>query len=239
MSLTISITHQGQSHDVEIPTEWKDMTVDWWGGLTVVIKKHLDAAKLRKNALSEKSDPVKDDKPELDEYLHFDKKQLEIFQEMRLNRDIFMYLTNLDKEDMKLVDVSDVNKVINALGVLTEEYTPVGMKSFEFEEETYYFPSEFLKKETYGDFIEASQLDMYIDSMKHGKFDVLPQQMAILCRKIDEVYDDDTIEEKTEKFKKLPMDVIFEFGFFLSKQSINLAKLFNTYSAKKEKAKCN
>ena len=73
--------------------------------------------------------------------------------------------------------------------------------------------------------------------MKHGKFDVLPEQMAILCRKLEEEYDDDVIPQKTEMFKKLTMDVVWEFGFFLTQQNIKLAKLSNMYSVKKELVK--
>ena len=68
--------------------------------------------------------------------------------------------------------------------------------------------------------------------MKHGRFDVLPEQMAILCREIEEQYDDDAIPEKTEKFKKLTMDIVWEFSFFLTMQSVKLAKTFQTYLAK-------
>jgi hypothetical protein len=61
--------------------------------------------------------------------------------------------------------------------------------------------------------------------------------MAILCRKIDEKYDDDIIPKKTEKFKNLSMDIIWEFGFFLTLQKIKLMKLSSMYSEKKEKVK--
>jgi hypothetical protein len=102
------------------------------------------------------------------------------------------------------------------------------MKSFELDGETYYFPSEFLRNNTYGDFIESTQLDMYIESMKNGRYDVLPEQMAILCRKIDEDYDEDKIDEKAEKFKQLTMDIVFEFAFFLTKLNESLLKLSST-----------
>ena len=115
--------------------------------------------------------------------------------------------------------------MLSTINALTEEYKPVGKLSFDFEGETYYFPSEFLRKETYGDFIESTQLDMYIKDMANGKYDILPEQMAILCRRIDEEYDEDVIPEKAEKFKELTMDIIWEFSFFLTLQSIKLQKL--------------
>jgi hypothetical protein len=93
-----------------------------------------------------------------------------------------------------------------------------------------------LQKNTYGDFIESTQLEMYIENMKNGRFDILPEQMAILCRKIDEEYDDDVIPKKAEKFKKLTMDIIWEFSFFLTMQNNILLKLSQSYSQMKIQA---
>jgi len=57
--------------------------------------------------------------------------------------------------------------------------------------------------------------------------------MAILCRRADEEYDEELIPEKADKFRKLTMDVIWEFSFFLNHQSEKLTTLFHTYSEKK------
>ena len=73
---------------------------------------------------------------------------------------------------------------------------------------------------------------MYIDSMRNGKYDVLPEQMAILCRKADEEYDEDKIEEKAEKFKELTMDIVFEFAFFLTQRTGKLVKHSSMYLEK-------
>ncbi len=67
--------------------------------------------------------------------------------------------------------------------------------------------------------------------MKHGKFDVLPEQMAILCRKIDEEYDDDIISSKSDKFKQLTMDIVWEFSF-LTMQSVKLTRTFQMFLGK-------
>jgi hypothetical protein len=227
MSITVKVKHMdGEPVYFDVPTEWEHITLRHWSELAYIIKKHQDTTRLKKNSLGENFD-MDDDLSKLTEDVKF-------YNELQLNRDIFCYLSGLDREDMKYIDVEQVTKVINAIGVLTEEYKPKGMKSFEFEEEIYYFPSEFLRKNTYGDFIEATQLDMYIDSMKNGKYDVLPEQMAILCRKEGEEYDEDKIEEKAEKFKRLTMDIIFEFAFFLTKRNENLLKLSSIYLEKKE-----
>ena len=74
---------------------------------------------------------------------------------------------------------------------------------------------------------------MTIESMKNGRYDVLPEQMAILCRKEGEEYDEDLIPEKTDRFKKLKMDTIYEFAFFLTNQSLILNRNLSMYSEKK------
>ena len=228
MSITISVKKGEEAVDFQVPTEWNEITLRHWGELAYIIKQHQDTSKLKENSLEDRfqiEGMVGDEMDKLTEKISF-------YNEVHLNRDIFCYLSGLDREDMQYVDMNQVAMVINTIGILTEEYEPKGMKSFELDGETYYFPSEFLRKNTYGDYIEATQLDMYIDSMKNGKYDVLPEQMAILCRKEDEKYDEDKIEEKAEKFKNLTMDIIFEFSFFLTSRSVNLMTHSSIYLEK-------
>ena len=91
-----------------------------------------------------------------------------------------------------------------------------------------------MKGNTFGDYIESSQLDMNQESMVNGHYDVLPEQMAILCRRIGEEYDEDEIKIKAEKFRYLKMDIILEFSFFLTKQSLALNKVLEMYLEEKE-----
>ena len=230
MSITISLKQAGEERDVVIPTEWTDMTLEYWCGMYMVIKKHQDLADLKNDKKK------KDKKDSVDEYwwkqMAEKEDLLEKFDNVRLNKDLFAYMTGLTEESMELTDINSVNSVIGVLDGLVQEYEPKGVDSFKFEEETYYFPKEFLKKNTYGDYIEATQLEMYIEMMKHGRFDVLPEQMAILCRRADEKYDDDKIPEKAEKFKQLTMDIVWEFSFFLSNQNRRLAEISHTFSEK-------
>jgi len=230
MSITISLKQGDENRDVVIPTEWTDMTLEYWCGMYMVIKRHQDLADLKNDKKK------KDEKESADEYwlkqMVEKEDLLEKFDNVRLNKDLFAYMTGLSEESMELTDINSVNNVIGVLDGLVQEYKPKGVDSFEFEEETYYFPKEFLKKNTYGDYIEATQLEMYIDMMKHGRFDVLPEQMAILCRRADEKYDDEKIPEKAEKFKQLTMDTVWEFSFFLSNQNRKLAEISLTFSEK-------
>ena len=196
-----------QDTTYEIPTEWKDITLRWWYGLYAIISKY--------NEKDEEGNPIEVEHSEVDV--------------LRMNRDIFLYLTGINVNMFQKLDIESVTQAVSTVGKLLEEYKPKGIDRFEFEGDTYFFPKEFLKKSTFGDYIESTHLESTIKIMKHGRFDVLPEQMAILCRKIDEEYDDDVIPSKTEKFKELTMDIVWEFSFFLTLQSVRLTKTFQTY----------
>jgi len=231
MSITINIKSQNFDRDVVIPIEWKDITVKYWGELATIIKKHYTNATEEDKSKEENKHHLL--KSPLMQDFNKDVKLTDT-QTLKMNADIFSYISGLTKEETALVDVKQINKVLSLINKLTEEYKPKGTRSFDFEGETYFFPSEFFKKNTYGDYIESTQLDMYIKDMENGRFDILPQQMAILCRKIDEEYDDDKIAEKADKFKGLTMDIIWEFSFFLTQQTVKLAKLSPSYLAKQQ-----
>ena len=196
-----------QDTTYEIPTEWKDITLRWWYGLYAIISKY--------NKKDEEGNPIEVEHSEVDV--------------LRMNRDIFLYLTGINVNMFQKLDIESVTQAVSTVGKLLEEYKPKGIDRFEFDGDTYFFPKEFLRKNTFGDYIESTHLESTIKIMKHGRFDVLPEQMAILCRKIDEEYDDDAIPSKTEKFKELTMDIVWEFSFFLTLQSVKLTKTFQTY----------
>jgi len=194
----------------EIPTEWKDITLKYWYGLYEIINQYTK----------------KDDEGNVIQKEHSEVSAL------RFNRDIFMYLTGTSLKDMNNLDVDSVNSAVESFYALLEEYEPKGIEKFEFEGEEYYFPKEFLKRNTFGDYIESTHLESTIDIMKHGRFDVLPEQMAILCRRAGEEYDDEAIPEKTDRFKELTMDFVWEFSFFLTTQSVKLVQTFQMFLGK-------
>ena len=206
----------------EIPTEWKDITLEYWCGLYNIIKKYTETAED-----SEKEENVE---PKVDEV-----------KALRMNKELFKYVTGINDNILNQLDLESVNAAVGTIGQMMEEYKPKGIDRFEFDGEVYFFPKEFLKRNTFGDYIESTQLDATIQMMKHGKFDVLPEQMAILCRKIDEEYDDDIISSKSDKFKKLPVDIVWEFSFSLTMQSVKLTRTFQMFLGKEgeelEKAK--
>tara|TARA_R110002020_G_scaffold120148_5_gene273846 strand:- start:1187 stop:1888 length:702 start_codon:yes stop_codon:yes gene_type:complete len=213
----VEIQIEGNKYD--IPTDWSEITLEYWCGFYNIIKKYT------------KKDEEKEKKGEVSE---FDETKLEDFEMLKMNRDMFQYMTGISDAMLDTLDINSMNDAIKIIGDLLQEYEPKDKDSFDFEGEKYYFPKEFLKRNTFGDYIEASQLDMYIDMMKHGRFDVIPEQMAILCRTATEKYDEDAIDAKAEKFKQLKMDTVWEFAFFLKMQSVKLTRTFRTFLGKTE-----
>ena len=206
----IEIKIENKSYD--IPTEWKDITLKYWCGLYEIINKYTK----------------RDDEGVVIEEEHSEVDLL------KMNRDIFIYLTGVTQNEMNRLDVESVNEAVATFSTLLEEYKPIGLEKFEFKGEEYLFPKEFLRRNKFGEYIEAAHLDSTIEIMKHGRFDVLPEQMAILCNRADEVYDDDAIPAKTEKFKELTMDFVWEFSFFLTMQSVKLTRTFQMFLGKTE-----
>ena len=206
----VEIKIQEKSYD--IPTEWKDITLRYWCGLYSIINQY----------------NKRDDEGNVIEAEH---SEVEL---LKMNRDIFIYLTGVSHSEMNMLDVDSVNAAVATFSQTLEEYKPKGIDKFEFEGEEYLFPKEFLRRNTFGDYIESTHLESTIEIMKHGRFDVLPEQMAILCRRADEEYDDDAIPSKTEKFKELTMDFVWEFSFFLTMQSVKLTRTFQMFLGKTE-----
>jgi len=206
----VEIKIQEKSYD--IPTDWKDITLRYWCGLYSIINQY----------------NKRDDEGNVIEAEH---SQVEL---LKMNRDIFIYITGVSHSEMNMLDVDSVNNAVAIFSQTLEEYKPKGIDKFEFEGEEYLFPKEFLRRNTFGDYIESTHLESTIEIMKHGRFDVLPEQMAILCRRADEEYDDDAIPAKTEKFKELTMDFVWEFSFFLTMQSVKLTRTFQMFLGKTE-----
>jgi hypothetical protein len=201
-----------QEKSYQIPTQWEDITLRYWCGLYSIINQYTK----------------RDDKGEVIEAEH---SEVEL---LKMNRDIFIYLTGVTHNEMNRLDVDSVNNAVATFSGLLEEYKPKGIEKFVLDGEEYLFPKEFLKRNTFGDYIESTHLESTIEIMKHGRFDVLPEQMAILCNRADEEYDDDAIPAKTEKFKELTMDFVWEFSFFLTMQSVKLTRTFQMFLGKTE-----
>lgn len=199
-----------------IPSQWEEMTIDFYCGLYQIINKYKRTEEQEEN-----------DKGKNLEKFYFS-------QETKMYKEIFSYMTETPLEDVEKANMEDVMAVINSLDNIMQEYKPKGIDSFMFEGEKYYFPFEFLKTSTFGEYIEANQLELSTQYLKNGRFDILPEQMAILCKTVDEEVDLDNIDEKAKKFKNLTMDIVWEFSFFLNRRTVKSLGVIATFLEKVE-----
>lgn len=195
----------------DIPNDWSEMTLDYYSGIYNIIKKY------------QRSEEQKNEDKGKDLLKYF------FVQETKMYRELFVYMTKIDEKTMAKVPINDVEAVIGCLDNVMKDYEPKGMTHFKFDNDIYYFPMDFLRTGTFGEYIESSQLEMNTQYLKNGRFDILPEQMAILCKKVDEEVDLDNIDEKAELFKQLTMDVVWEFSFFLNKRTITSTSLIQTF----------
>jgi len=95
------------------------------------------------------------------------------------------------------------------------------IESFEFKGETYYFP-ESLKlfdkhipayKETALSFTEASDLMTKVHNLKNNGISAMAEIIAVYCRKKNEAYSEQLVIERSELFKDLPLEIIWEVFF--------------------------
>ena len=114
----VEIKIQEKSYD--IPTEWKDITLRYWCGLYSIINQY----------------NKRDDEGNVIEAEH---SEVEL---LKMNRDIFIYLTGVSHNEMNMLDVDSVNAAVATFSQTLEEYKPKGIDRFEFEGEEYLFPKE-------------------------------------------------------------------------------------------------
>ena len=77
----------------EIPTEWKDITLEYWCGLYNIIKKYTETAEEKEN-----EEVVE---PKLDEV-----------KVLRMNKEIFKYVTGINDIVLNKLDLESVNTAV-------------------------------------------------------------------------------------------------------------------------------
>tara|TARA_R100001594_G_scaffold64524_1_gene98824 strand:+ start:2527 stop:3198 length:672 start_codon:yes stop_codon:yes gene_type:complete len=99
--------------------------------------------------------------------------------------------------------------------------------SFTFKKKKYYLPKSKvdyfgneieMAEASFGEVVEAMQIQEMDKSFQENNFKVLPYQIAMLCRRKGEDYNDQIVKERAEVFKDLPMDVVWQVAFFLIRQ---------------------
>tara|TARA_R110000803_G_scaffold1191_4_gene3862 strand:- start:278 stop:982 length:705 start_codon:yes stop_codon:yes gene_type:complete len=209
--------------ECKIPSQWNEITLKEYSKIYSIIKNN------------EFIEPNEDQQLTKD----FDLKELNASRNLhniKVNRKVFSEFTGIDEATINLVDGNEMSETLtlmtNFLNQDVEEMAVEdGVKnSFKYKDKQYFFPIAEMKNSTFGDFIEAAQLDMLAEKHESGKFGVIAEQMAILCREQNELYDEQLVMKKTKMFENLTMEKVWGFIFFLNKQISTYKKNIQTFS---------
>jgi len=218
--ITITINEK----DIDIPSNWTDITFEQF----------LAFSNLSKSQKTEEE--LKEKYADLDEEL----KDLQITMDnIKFNTKLACFFTDMTEDEMAMCDMEIVENILKALGFLQTQYMPIAISSFKIGEEEFFLPKPGMVEENFGTYIEAEQIELNNKKLKAGILEVLPKQVAILCRKKGEkrgLINDKLIEERESKFKKLDMATIWDVAFFLFRQEQLLMTSFLT-SLKEEMLK--
>ncbi len=139
-------------------------------------------------------------------------------ENLKVNTQLVSFWTGISEDELALCDVDEVGEAIKDLGFLSTPYKPIRIENFVFKNEKYFLPNPDMSKQTFGTYVEAEQVEMNNAKLKKGKIEILPEQIAILCKKEGEFHiDDDEIDKRSEIFKELDMATIWDVGFFLTR----------------------
>ena len=108
------------------------------------------------------------------------------------------------------------SKILNAISVPEElKYKQI----YDFNGTLYYLPDKLMAKSTLLEFAEAAQFDKGRKAIENNDAQGLLHVIAVLLRKKDESYSEEVFQRNCIDFLKLPLQVGFEIGFFLTKLS--------------------
>lgn len=197
--------------EYEIPHKWEE----------VKFSKFLDFYNLTKSFKTEEELEAefedKDDTKDL-------YKSLEV---LKSNTKMVSFWTGISDEEVAMCDLDEIAVVLEDLKFLNKNYSPINITKFNFKGEDYFLPSINMKKSTFGEYINAEQLELNNKKLESGRLEVMPEQIAILCKKNGEDFvTDENIEKRAELFRELDMATIWDVAFFLTKHESLLMTAF-------------
>lgn len=87
--------------------------------------------------------------------------------------------------------------------------------------EVYYLPIRLMSQSTLQEFAEAAQYEENAELIKDGNFEGLLNVCSVILRKENEEYSEGVYERNRARFKTLPLQTLYEVGFFLKTLSVN------------------
>ena len=157
---------------------------------------------------------------------------------------MFCFWTGLAQTDAFRVDSADIFACIAVMNDLLAKNTGERkIDRFDYLGETYLFPTSkkdingneaLMSGESFGAMVFAFQQEKVLEDLKLGKFDVVANQIAILCRPEGEDYDPEKVNERAELFKGLSMEIVWQFVFFSIRQTSRFKMLTKIYTKEAE-----
>tara|TARA_R110000824_G_scaffold160428_1_gene335193 strand:+ start:81 stop:758 length:678 start_codon:yes stop_codon:yes gene_type:complete len=199
---------------VKLPNQWSELSVKQYAKIVHIINEHHVTEELMEEKTKEENE----------------------VNAINSNLECFAYLTNCEKSMLKRCPSYQIEEclefMLKFLNEVKQKETLEVKPSFKFKNETYYFPTMDFKQTTFGDYIESAQLNMLSGKKDGGRFAVLPEQMAILCKtkEQDEGYNEKLIMKRARLFQELPMNIVWDFVFFLTNATKQLQQNLKTYS---------
>ena len=87
--------------------------------------------------------------------------------------------------------------------------------------EVYKLPTKLMSQSTLQEFAEAAQYEENAQMVKDGNWEGLLNVCSVILRKENEEYSEDVYERNRARFKTLPLQTLYEVGFFLKTLSLN------------------
>ena len=194
-------------HEFTVPEEWSEITLEKYAVF-------IDAVNELQKKLKE------DDNEDIGFY------QIVLEYREHFNK-LFQTFTGIEPSIIDRIKADNIyTTYMYIMNFLKEpEYNKID--SFTFKRKKYYLPKSKvdyfgneieMAEASFGEVVEAMQIQEMDKSFQENNFKVLPYQIAMLCRRKGEDYNDQIVKERAEVFKELTMDVVWQVAFFLIKQ---------------------
>jgi len=211
--------------EVDLPDSWLDVTFNDFLAFSKIIKQQKTEEEL--------IDLYKDESEEIQTL------QMSLAN-INFNTKIACFWTGMTEQEISLCALEDIEEVMKQMQFLNEQYHPISLDKFTFRDEVYYLPNLNMEGENFGTYIEAEQVEINNKKIENGNLDILPKQMAILCKKEGEVkglVDDDLIDKREALFREIDMATVWDVAFFLFRHESTLMTVFLTSLRKEEMLK--
>jgi hypothetical protein len=205
----IKVELNGKEYD--IPHKWEE----------VKFSKFLEFYNLTKSfKTKEELEEVYEDKDDIkDLYVTLDT--------LKSNTKMVSFWTGISEDEVGMCDLDEVAQCLKDLAFLSKQYKPIHIDDFTFNGEKYFLPNRDYSKLSFGDYVQAEQLELNAKKLEQGRIEVMPEQVAILCKKEGETQlSDEEIDKRANMFKELDMATVWDVGFFLTQRESLLMTSF-------------